>query len=177
MNIMAVVGFKFVIGGQYLNVSILIWAIHLATHIRLTVLITMEIMNLEIVDGQPPKNRYTIEELGNKLMFTDKELKLWRMALHPTTMDGEITNAAILLIQSLRERKITVEDLVKGKPYSQPQTHWGTVKMPFGKWKGEMLQDIDLDYIHWCIAWIDEDDGRSRKFEWLREAMHHYIGG
>jgi uncharacterized protein (DUF3820 family) len=117
-------------------------------------------------------------------MFNEKEMKLWRLALDPGAMKGEYENAIVLILNSLRARNFKPEDLSGVKPQPQQQhyrprqdkqTHWGTTKMPFGKYKGEMLQDIDIDYLHWVMGWIHEDDGRLQKFSWLVTTIENYL--
>jgi hypothetical protein len=115
-------------------------------------------------------------------MFNEKEMKLWRLALNPGALQGEVDNAAMMIINSLRQRKFNPEELNGAKPQQQhyrprqdKQTHWGTTKMPFGKYKGEMLQDIDIDYLHWVIGWIYGDEGREQKFSWLVTTIEKYL--
>ena len=117
-------------------------------------------------------------------MFNEKEMKLWRMALDPGAMKGEYENAIVLILNSLRARNFKPEELSGTKPNSQQHyrprqeskgTHWGTVKMPFGKYKGEMFQDIDIDYLHWVMGWVQEDDGRQQKFSWLVTSIENYL--
>lgn len=116
-------------------------------------------------------------------MFTEKEVKFLRLALDKSTTDGEWKNAIVMFGKSLRDRNISVETM-DGKPQPQPQrqyskstggTKWGTTKMPFGKYKGEQLEDIDVNYLHWAMGWIHEDEGRTKSFGWLVTAIENYM--
>lgn len=118
-------------------------------------------------------------------MFTDKEVKLLAMALDKSVTEGEWKNAITLFGKSLRDRDISLEHM-NGKPKQQQRpftqsakpnkpTNWGTTEMPFGKYKGETLQDCDLNYLHWVLGWMSEDRQREQKFAWLIMAIENYL--
>ncbi|MDR1753414.1 MAG: DUF3820 family protein [Eubacterium sp.] len=89
-------------------------------------------------------------------MLTDIETKLLRLALDKGAYEGEANTAAIMFIRKLRERGANTDDL-----FIQPHTQikrqyrdisvYGYQRMPFGKYKGEMLYNIPRDYLIWVL--------------------------
>jgi len=55
--------------------------------------------------------------------------------------------------------------------------HEGSIRMPFGKYKGEALSDIPTEHLDWCIGqdWLKDDlkssiDAHLRtRADWLRQ--------
>jgi hypothetical protein len=97
--------------------------------------------------------------------FTEREQKLFRLALDRSASKGEIANAALALINSLRERGVSAYDKKEadsfkvGKPSPprhDPVANWpGSILMPWGKYKGRPLAEIDPSYFRWCIENIE----------------------
>ena len=82
-------------------------------------------------------------------MLKDKELKLLTLALDSAATDSEATNAASKLIKLLRKRKATVDEFVDTQPDTALAAY---VTMPFGKYKGFQLCEIDSSYLHWALT-------------------------
>lgn len=109
-------------------------------------------------------------------MFNDKEMKLWRMALHPNTNKGEIENAAIAIINSLRSRNYKYEDLTTA-PMATATVDWGTTTLSFGKHRGMMLNEVDPSYLMWAHDWIlNGDPGLQVKYGHIAIAINKYLG-
>jgi uncharacterized protein (DUF3820 family) len=94
--------------------------------------------------------------------FSEKEAKLYRMALDKAASEGEIANAAIALIRSLRDRGVSAYDTKESSNFQQqpppprpddPNEYlWpGTIRMPWGKHQGTPLAEIDPGYLRWCV--------------------------
>jgi uncharacterized protein (DUF3820 family) len=96
------------------------------------------------------------------MRFTDIEQKLIRLALNHASEPGEISGAAVKLIEALRRRAVTPEEMMNGSAassYSPPprntQTQQMTMeqalayRMTFGKYKGQPLGEIRRSYLHW----------------------------
>jgi hypothetical protein len=105
-------------------------------------------------------------------MFTDKEMKFWRLALDHAAMNGEWQNSMVMLGNSLRSRKFLPEHL--GAAISS--VDWGITTLRFGKHKGEQLKSVPPDYLVWLCDWIDSDADRSQSFTVLRRAISNYLG-
>lgn len=119
-------------------------------------------------------------------MFTEKEMKLWRLALDAQAQKGEIDNAAIAILKSLRSRNFKAETLTsvvkpEPKPKPKPEKHKpdpGDIVFQFGKHKGKMIREVPPDYLHWIHRWIDEGDADlQKKFGWLKKSIEEYWNG
>jgi hypothetical protein len=92
-------------------------------------------------------------------IFESKEEKLLRLALDDAAAPGEIENAGRALIASLRARGVRPEQLTTGNQLatkttaSQTETfsNPGAVRMPWGKYEGLRLDQIDVKYLRWCL--------------------------
>lgn len=108
--------------------------------------------------------------------LTVLEEKLLRLALDAAAQPGEAENAAVKLIQSLRARKLDGYDhgvksafsantppKYKAPPEPEsPPGNWpedwpGSVIMPFGKYQGKRLAEIDPSYFRWAVQNWEED--------------------
>jgi hypothetical protein len=121
-------------------------------------------------------------------MFTTKEMSLWRMALDPGAHQGEINNAATLLISILRKRNFKAEMLTNGAPEPAPKpkpepppkkkkqaVDPGEIVLSFGKHQGKRINEVPPDYLRWIHNWISEgDDGLKKKFGWLKKTIEEY---
>lgn len=128
--------------------------------------------------------------------LNERELKLWRLALDPAAGEGEIANAAIALLRSLRQRKVSAYDdhdvrNTFGGRYRTPppsptpppsaarwytQSDWpGTIIMPFGKYAGWRLGEMDPDYLRWCVANLDQERRGNlvKAMAWLLEDLEN----
>lgn len=107
-------------------------------------------------------------------MFTEKETKLIRLAMDGAAHPGERDNCASMLIQSLLKRGIDSEKFINlsgprvYEPHKEKKQYqykangkhacpfcqgpdWGAYVISFGKHKGEMLRNIPLSYLQWCL--------------------------
>jgi hypothetical protein len=109
----------------------------------------------------------------------EKEQKLFRLALDPSASAGEIQNAAIALIMSLRARGASAYDKREANAFgfgpspppppppsrnpfrSRPEDWPGWIEMPFGKYSGKRLSEIDPGYLRWCTEHLDGHRNRD----------------
>ena len=88
--------------------------------------------------------------------LSDKEFKLFALALDRAAAPGEVDTAAKMLIKSLRQRYVKIDDLIELPNQNcgivQPQN---CARMTFGKYKGESLTDIPANYLVWALANCD----------------------
>jgi hypothetical protein len=118
-------------------------------------------------------------------MFTDKERKLLRMALGEGAFDGEIDNAAVMLLRSLRSRAVTAEQIenVSSAPAEtiyveipQSKPDYGLVVFPFGKkHRGELLKDIPPDYLMFQRNWIRSAPDIEKRWGDLADAIDEFL--
>lgn len=113
------------------------------------------------------------------MVYNDYEMKLWRLALDPGAMKGEIDNSAVKLIESFRKRNLKPEDL--GVPPVVASVDWGSTICPFKKWRGKTISEIALsepDYLAWIIDWIENgDEELQQKFRFFVVAINNFYRG
>jgi Putative quorum-sensing-regulated virulence factor len=107
--------------------------------------------------------------------LTDTEKKILILAMDRSAAIGEIRQAALKLIVLLRKRYTSGHDLIKEFEKIQGRTEvkvvtvkhdpYGNFVMPFGKYRGEKLMDVPLDYLIWILD----------NFEDLRESTRTVI--
>jgi hypothetical protein len=107
-------------------------------------------------------------------MFNEKELKLLRLALDNGAHKGEIENAAVKFIYSLRERKFNINGEKHYAPGGSQVDHGKTI-LHFGKYKGRMIKDIDPDYLQWLIRWMRSDTDKQKTFRGLINAIETFL--
>jgi exodeoxyribonuclease X-like protein len=117
------------------------------------------------------------------MAFTEREQKLWRLAMDKSASPGEVRNAAVALISSLRERGVSAYDSKEtgnfngAKPPARPIDNWpGSIIMPWGKHKGKPLAEIDPSYFKWCIENIEytnRNEDLLSAMEWLLYDILH----
>jgi hypothetical protein len=83
--------------------------------------------------------------------FTPIEQCLIRLALDPAAAEGEIQNSGAKLMLLLRKRGVVPEEvLAYSIPAPDPNAfRFGEILMPFGKYKGLRLREIDPGYLRW----------------------------
>jgi hypothetical protein len=110
-------------------------------------------------------------------VFTDKEMKLWRLALDKAAQTGEIQNAAIALVTMLRNRRFTTDDLttVNGAKPEKTNIDWGASVINFGKHKGRKIKEVDPSYLFWACDWINSEPELQKRFGNLRKAIINYL--
>jgi hypothetical protein len=79
------------------------------------------------------------------------EEKLIRLALDDAAHPGEVQNCAVKLFALLRKRKVTAEQLIEpqGNVVVMAPPESGNLRLPFGKYAGLKMIEVDPDYLHW----------------------------
>jgi hypothetical protein len=83
--------------------------------------------------------------------FTPIEQCLIRLALDPAAAPGEIENSGAKLMLPLRRRGVVPEEVL-AYSIQAPDLNafrFGEILMPFGKYKGLRLREIDPGYLRW----------------------------
>jgi len=109
-------------------------------------------------------------------MFNEREKKLIRMALDPGAIGGEIHNASIMLVTSLRARGVMADDVLGVVP--QPEQRARRYIFPdWGKHAGKPFDQIPKDYLHWILRkWFGNLDVEGRlQWEWLHNEIVEYL--
>jgi Putative quorum-sensing-regulated virulence factor len=91
-------------------------------------------------------------------MFDPRELKLLRLALCPGAARGEVETAAIKLVDSLRARGVKAEALshpALAKRSCKSRLAKGDMRIPFGKFRGQPIRDVPMDYLEWVLASVE----------------------
>jgi len=106
----------------------------------------------------------------NAVGLTEIEMKLLRLALDRGAYEGEADNAAVMLIRKLRQRNVTADELL-GQPQSSQSKYDGNgnEKMPFGKYRDEMIKNIPIDYLMWVLYNCTNIDAH------LKLAIHKFV--
>jgi hypothetical protein len=111
-------------------------------------------------------------------MLTDQEKKILALALDPAAASGEIHNCAVKLIAAWRKRKLVIEDFeLNGAQAAKPDTgiDYGAWILPFGKYKGQAIEDCPRSYLSWLLGWMCETPEKRKKFADLIEAIEHFL--
>jgi putative quorum-sensing-regulated virulence factor len=112
------------------------------------------------------------------MKLTDKERKLLMLAMDKGVADGELEAAATALVRLLRARYPSGHELIKDLETLETryatrfvQNPAGNYRMPFGKFKGERLKDVDTDYLEWVLQNCDNirDSLRDAIEQWLND--------
>jgi len=86
-------------------------------------------------------------------VFTSTDEKLLRLALDPAARSGEISSAAVKLIESLRRRGVKAEQIIVGSGLAEktPLQSAEAVRLNFGKYKGKAIAEVPADYLRWVL--------------------------
>jgi len=115
-------------------------------------------------------------------MFSDKELKLARLALNSEAPEGEWTTAAIKLFRLLRtEGRNGWQDFESSGngqmiPIPPTQPDYGLTFMPWGQYKGEMFRDIPPGWLMAKRDWIRSAPDIMARWGNLAEAIDKFLG-
>jgi hypothetical protein len=93
---------------------------------------------------------------------------------------GEVATGATKLVESLRSRGVSAEQiettLGRAVPrYTRPD--YGLIPCPFKKHKGELARDIDPNYLKYMISWVrnHSDPGVVQKFTGWADDMEQFL--
>jgi hypothetical protein len=112
--------------------------------------------------------------------LTPLETKLLHLVLNGAAAPGEVATGASKLIESLRNRGVSAEQientLSRAVPrYTRPD--YGLIPCPFKKHKGELARDISPDYLKYMISWIrsHKDPEIQQKFGAWADDMETFL--
>src|SRR5260370_35037838 len=93
------------------------------------------------------------------MKLTDQQRKLVLLAFDQSAATGEVSNAAMALINSLRKEYKDGHEFIKARAgngavsTSKPieGVNYGNVVLTFGKYNGKMLKEVDPGYLLWAV--------------------------
>jgi hypothetical protein len=109
------------------------------------------------------------------ITLTLLETKLLHLVLNGAAAPGEVATGAAKLVESLRARGISaeqIENTLGGAVPRYTRPDFGLTPCPFKKHKGELARDIDPNYLKYMISWIrgHSDPGVVEKFsQWAND--------
>lgn len=110
-------------------------------------------------------------------MINEREKKFIRLALDPAAKKGEIDNAAVMFINSLRARGVTPEklDLTPGANVANNKKRYTFPN--WGKHKNQHFDQIDPSYLLWVKhKWYPNlDDEGKRSWAYLYNEIEEYM--
>jgi len=115
-------------------------------------------------------------------MFSDKELKLARLALDPEASQNEWQVAATKFFALLRVRSADwsneFERTVNGEALAIPPTQpdFGLTFMPWGQYKGQMFKDIPPGWLMAKRDWIRSKPDLIARWANIAEAIDRFLG-
>jgi hypothetical protein len=105
------------------------------------------------------------------IALTTIELKLLRLVMDGAAAPGEVANGATKLVESLRKRGISAEEIElafasRTVPPKYTRPDFGLIVCPFKKHKDEQARDIDPSYLRFMIGRIraHPDPAFAQKF-------------
>jgi hypothetical protein len=114
--------------------------------------------------------------------LTALELKLLRLVMDGAAAPGEIATGATKLIESLRNRSISAEQIEtalasKTVPPKYTRPDYGLIPCPFKKHQGELARDIDPSYLRFMVGWIrsHHDPAIAQKFGRWADDMEQFL--
>jgi hypothetical protein len=108
-------------------------------------------------------------------MINEREKKFLRLALDPAAKKGEIDNAAVALVNSLRSRGVMPEQFfVNGASVSNSKFRF---IFPWGQHSGKHFDEIDPGYLRWVNrVWYPKlDDEGKDKYSTLYKEIKEYL--
>jgi hypothetical protein len=110
------------------------------------------------VEVEPMMNRLALGRLAGRTaasvgVFSPTEENFIRLPLDPAARGGEISAAAVKLIESLRKRAVKAEHVIPSSERAEKSAieKAAEVRLTFGKHKGKPLADIPGDYLRWAL--------------------------
>jgi hypothetical protein len=91
------------------------------------------------------------------ITLTPLETKLLHLVLNGAAASGEVATGAAKLVESLRNRGVSAEQIENtlGRTvprYTRPD--YGLIPCPFKKHKNELARDISPDYLRYMVNWV-----------------------
>lgn len=113
-------------------------------------------------------------------MFTEKEMKLARLALNPEAPEGEWQTAAVKLFLLLRatDRNALAEFESNGLqmvPIPPTQPDFGLTVMEWGIYKDQLFKDIPPGWLMAKRDWIRSAPDIMARWGHLAEAIDRYL--
>ena len=115
-------------------------------------------------------------------MFSEKELKLARLALNSEAPENEWNVAAIKFFSLLRSRgadyAAEFESARNGQMAAIPATQpdFGLTFMPWGQYKGQMFKDIPPGWLMAKRDWIRSAPDIMARWGNIAEAIDKFLG-
>jgi hypothetical protein len=115
-------------------------------------------------------------------MLTDIERKLLALALDSAAQPGEMTGAAVKLIEAWRRRNVRIEDFDRvaaitprrERKFYKPD--YGLCVMPWSqRYKGKQFKEIPPGWLKGQMDWIRSDPARSIKFAELATQIERFL--
>jgi uncharacterized protein (DUF3820 family) len=92
-------------------------------------------------------------------VFTDVEQKLLTLGLNSAAHQGEVDNAAVMLVRSWRQRGVSAEQVVAAfaqRTFALRQLEAARgYLVNFGKYKGRSVGELPPNYIRWALEECD----------------------
>lgn len=109
-------------------------------------------------------------------MINEREKKFIRLALDPAAKKGEIDNAAVMFINSLRARGIMADqlDLTPGASVANSKFKY---IFPWGQHKHKHFDEIDPGYLRWVnrVWYLKLDDEGKDRYKILYNEIKDYL--
>ena len=114
--------------------------------------------------------------------LTATELKLLRLVMDGAAAPGEVANGATKLVESLRKRGISAEQIEtafasKTVPPKYTRPDYGLIVCPFKKHRGKQARDIDPSYLRYMVGLIRShpDPAFAQKFGQWADDMEQFL--
>ena len=114
--------------------------------------------------------------------LTPLETKLLHLVLNGSAAEGEIATGATKLVESLRRRGVSAEQIehmlgTRGMIPKYTRPDYGLIACPFKKHKGELARDVPPDYLKYMVTWVrtHNDPGVVQKFRQWADDMEIFL--